>query len=124
MKEKIAKKWVAALRSGNYKQTDGTLRDATGFCCLGVLCNLHAETHPKTAAKQTSLYEYMGEQASLPEKVVKWAEMYDEDGHRRDGVKLKIIGMSERFSSLSSANDDGASFLEIADYIEENYKEL
>lgn len=28
--------WIEALRSGNYQQTRGRLRDTTGFCCLGV----------------------------------------------------------------------------------------
>ena len=29
-------KWVAALRSGKYKQGHGRLRDGDTFCCLGV----------------------------------------------------------------------------------------
>jgi len=35
-KEKF-EKWIAALRSGGYKQGEGCLRDEEGFCCLGVL---------------------------------------------------------------------------------------
>src|ERR1700722_19140718 len=33
-------KWVAALRSGEYKQGDGKLHNRTddSYCCLGVLC--------------------------------------------------------------------------------------
>lgn len=34
------KRWVAALRSGEYRQTRGELRDAAGFCCLGVACDI------------------------------------------------------------------------------------
>lgn len=43
---KFKKKWVAALRSGKYKQTQGALRKAFGpgesggYCCLGVACDL------------------------------------------------------------------------------------
>ena len=33
-------KWLEALRSGKYEQTQGTLRDGDAFCCLGVLCDL------------------------------------------------------------------------------------
>lgn len=33
-------RWVRALRSGDYKQTKGRLRTESGFCCLGVLCDL------------------------------------------------------------------------------------
>lgn len=36
--EKISnlRKWIAALRSGNYNQTTNTLKDECGYCCLGV----------------------------------------------------------------------------------------
>ncbi len=37
MPEKAANEWLAALRSGEFKQIDGTLTDGEGrFCCLGV----------------------------------------------------------------------------------------
>ena len=34
------KLWFAALRSGTYNQTRGSLRTSTGFCCLGVGCDV------------------------------------------------------------------------------------
>lgn len=34
------RKWIDALRSGEYKQTVGALRDSSGYCCLGVACDL------------------------------------------------------------------------------------
>ncbi len=36
----LKKQWVDALRSGEYKQTKGTLHnlDDGGFCCIGVAC--------------------------------------------------------------------------------------
>ena len=48
------KKWIEALESGDYIQTDGTLkgRDDSGvvkFCCLGVYCDV-AGTPVKTEA--------------------------------------------------------------------------
>lgn len=50
MKKKIAKMWADALRSGDYKQGIGRLRNEHNhFCCLGVLCNLHAIHHPNIA---------------------------------------------------------------------------
>lgn len=36
----LAKRWITALESGDYQQTTGTLKDETGYCCLGVVCNL------------------------------------------------------------------------------------
>jgi hypothetical protein len=39
------KKLIAALRSGKYKQTTGTLREKRGlqmkYCCLGVACDVY-----------------------------------------------------------------------------------
>lgn len=38
MDAELKKEWIAALRSGEYRQnTDGTLRNDRGHCCLGVL---------------------------------------------------------------------------------------
>ena len=73
MRRNIAMKWAKALRSGEYKQTEGQLRGDNGFCCLGVLCNLHAQEHPKIAEKEISPCTYMGEDTALPEAVIEWA---------------------------------------------------
>ncbi len=46
IKPEIKKRWVEALRSGEYNQATGSLRstDPTtlieGYCCLGVLCDV------------------------------------------------------------------------------------
>lgn len=40
MREELKQKWVAALRSGDYKQTTGVLKRPSGFCCLGVLLDV------------------------------------------------------------------------------------
>lgn len=41
MKKEIADLWVAALRSGKYKQGRTTLKNRDSeFCCLGVLCDI------------------------------------------------------------------------------------
>ena len=43
-----AQTWVAALRSGHYSQTKGTLRrtknDVDLFCCFGVACILYSNS--------------------------------------------------------------------------------
>jgi hypothetical protein len=75
MKRSIAKLWAAALRSGDYKQGVGKLRTADDrFCCLGVLCNLHAQAHPKIAAQQESPQIYLGHECCLPPEVAEWVE--------------------------------------------------
>lgn len=41
MDAELKAKWVAALRSGKYKQATGTLNDCGGgYCCLGVLLDI------------------------------------------------------------------------------------
>lgn len=36
MNQEIKQKWVAALRSGEYKQIKNSLTNGEGYCCLGV----------------------------------------------------------------------------------------
>jgi hypothetical protein len=36
--KEFKKKWVDALMSWKYNQTDGTLCNEHGYCCLGVAC--------------------------------------------------------------------------------------
>lgn len=40
--EENVRKWVAALRSGEYSQASNGLRgaDGIGYCCLGVACDI------------------------------------------------------------------------------------
>lgn len=41
MDKELKAKWVAALRSGEYVQGHGRLRDVNDhYCCIGVLCKL------------------------------------------------------------------------------------
>lgn len=124
MKKSIATKWVAALRSGDYKQGDGSLRDSetNSFCCLGVLCNLHAESHPKIAKTQKDPGVYLGESEFLPEEVLAWAGMDSSDGSTVGNTEININGKS--FSCLTEANDSGTSFKRIATWIEKNYEKL
>lgn len=37
MPKEMLEKWLAALRSGKYKQATGALEKDGGYCCLGVL---------------------------------------------------------------------------------------
>ena len=119
MKRELARRWAKALDSGDYKQGTGQLRKAGKFCCLAVLCNLHAEDHPEIAAKQKRASEYMGEAELLPDAVREWAGMTNEDGgfYGYDGV--------DTYTALTDLNDDQKlTFPEIAKVIRKHYKEL
>jgi hypothetical protein len=127
MKEEVMRKWVAALRSGEYKQTKRNLRDEHGFCCLGVLCDLYAkETGEGTWALQCQAYEpdfYVFSRHDEwsrftlpPERVAQgWAGMHTNNGS---------IHRWEKGPTLTDLNDSGKTFAKIADHIERNWERL
>ena len=103
----VKAQWVAALRSGKYKQGKHRLRsDADEFCCLGVLCDIS----PAARWNGTRAVGDSGgiEDASiidLPRSVQHWAG-------------LPTTGPVVKRGSLSALNDQGVPFSEIADLIE------
>lgn len=109
MDRKIALKWASALESGEYKQAHGVLRttdlDGSHFCCLGVLCNLHAQEHPEIAAEQDSPYEYMHSEVELPETVKDWAGMGSTGGDFK-GFAFPIPAHESYATSLIELNDE------------------
>jgi hypothetical protein len=111
MNPSVKKLWVDALRSGEYEQCTGILRDSFNrFCCLGVLCNLHAMAHPQIAASQKSAAFYMGQDTDVPNTVRDWAGLKEPEGEEVFVGKVK--------TSLARHNDGGATFAQIADAIE------
>lgn len=123
MKKAIADKWIAALRSGKYKRGIGQLRDENNkFCCLGVLCNIHAQEHPKIAAQQENSIEYMYHMSYLPPQVQNWAGMKTEDGMVPEKLGVRINGT--KLEDLASMNDYNMSFNKLANFIEKNWKAL
>ena len=109
MNPQIKQKWVSALRSGEYQQTQRYLRTDNGFCCLGVLCDLYGKENNVewNLANNGHNYEFQEEPERLPLFVVEWA-----------GVENDNPEICE--TSLSGLNDTGSTFNEIADLIEEH----
>jgi hypothetical protein len=120
MKKEIAMQWVAALRSGDYKQGRSLLRNSDdAFCCLGVLCNLHAQAHPEEAKLQTDLQRYYGFHDELPPTVRAWSGMEKPLGARHS------TGLTPGLDdTLADLNDTGYSFAQIADVIEQEWEML
>lgn len=103
MNAKIKELWLKALRSGDYKQARNYLQRGERFCCLGVLCDLHA----KAGLGRWNDDLYDGEDKVLPRAIQDWAGL----GEAEPTAEGK---------TLSGLNDDGASFEQIADIIERN----
>ena len=113
MKKKVKQLWVEAPRSGEYKQGANGLKMDDTFCCLGVLCDLHAKEKNKQWAepKYQNFASYLGMTAVLPPEVQKWAGL----DRANPVLKSPKHGFDEELSIL---NDGGATFQQIADVIE------
>lgn len=86
----IKAKWVATLRSGDYKQASGSLHWPAfdTYCCLGVLC-----------------------------KIQEMGTVDSKDNYRPLEAAL---GLDTMMTLVDMNDVDKKSFAEIADYIEEN----
>lgn len=102
MKPEIKELWLKALRSGEYKQAKNYLRRNDQFCCLGVLCDLHAKAGLGFWDNDGG---YLHEDKVLPRTIQEWA-----------GLNTSEPEAEGR--TLSGLNDDGVDFNEIADIIE------
>ena len=117
MEKEIAEKWVKTLRSGKYEQGEGALHEDGHYCCLGVLCDISN----LSAWSGLNNSDYINVGDLLPETVRQWAEMNSSSGDNEIALTEDIEAVSE---SLVDKNDRGVSFEEIADFIEDNWKEL
>jgi len=110
----FAEKWIAALRSGEYKQgqealmIEGPYNDKK-YCCLGVACDVvginilssYENAFPCTLSNTDALPKLLVQNHSFK------------------------AGLSEKaqttfVSKVAALNDDGKTFPEIADWIEAN----
>jgi len=119
MNPRIKQIWLDALRSGEYKQTTGNLRDINGFCCLGVLCDLQAQERSTNWVQRIGRYELYGEYQTLPLSVQEWAGLDNDIGGMVDFEYEKDGVMYVKSESLPEINDTwNKNFNEIADLIE------
>jgi hypothetical protein len=102
------KKWLAALRSGQYTQARGSLRlmDETGHCCLGVACDISNLGEWDRSTYRTANPAEYTDHLLLTKAVQDWLGMKNLGGTFGDD------------QSLTRMNDDGTTFSDIADYIE------
>ena len=105
LKQSVKKKWIAALRSGKYKQGDSALHKGEKYCCLGVLAEvLGAEW------KDNGYYLNV---PFVDDKLV------GAKGSAHGYLSPAFCGLYKKTQvALGSKNDTGLSFKEIADYIE------
>ncbi len=145
MNPELKAQWLAALRSGDYKQGSHQLVRNDRYCCLGVACDLAVKAGV-TSEWAGEDYPYFGDLeeweadpigamdddraswAELPYNVRSWLGLPEGDplvelpeDHFMI-AKLKNAGAlygDNRKVKVSQLNDNGVTFAEIADLIEE-----
>ena len=98
MKKVTKKKWIAALKSGDFKQGKGQLRHRDNYCCLGVLCVITGNSKNRG---MTDIFPKMGEGT----------------------LSMEFMGLSvKQQDKLATLNDQGKTFKYIASYIKRYVK--
>jgi len=106
MNASIKQAWTNALRSGQYEQGKESLYSNGKFCCLGVLTDLYIqETNQEWHHDAGCCYSFETEGGILPLSVQQWAQLHDPNPY--------LAGYH-----ITSWNDEGTSFTELADLID------
>ena len=120
MKANIKKRWIKALRSGKYKQAKMALKDNQGgMCCLGVLCDVtkretggHWKGNEFFDKKENANYnpnllpDFVANILDMPSNGILKRRYYTTNGYQE---------------ALTSLNDNGLSFKQIANIIDKNF---
>lgn len=138
MNPAIKQQWIDSLRSDEYYQGKEWLRHGTkeesSFCCLGVLCDLYlsdtrqqwdfprdsnsftwdSERECYVDIPEVSQFYADNEDETLPKSVAEWAGIPN-DVYSDGLVKIERLG-----KTLAVINDEGTTFEEIAEIIEQN----
>lgn len=109
------RKWVEALRSGDYAQGRSFLKMGDEYCCLGVLCDLMSKDGglvkcepPDTGIVDSCVWRFDGQHDYLPPTAQEIAGL-ESHNPRVNGEYLALL------------NDEGGlSFAEISDLIEKH----
>lgn len=111
LNQKFKRKWLTALRSGKYKQGEGVLKvkGKQEFCCLGVACDIAGIPRGKVCG------------LGLPSELSKELQLRLPPFFRDEafGGNDKC---DDYMRTLASMNDEGTSFEDIADEIENTFK--
>lgn len=125
MRTKIKARWLAALRSGKFKQGRYRLRRGDTYCCLGVLCEVvHKDVGgwwwARPRENETSVWPrtqktYVFKTKAGPlTSVLLPASVADYAGLDPDQLGVSILP----HLFLTDMNDQGSNFTEIAASIE------
>lgn len=116
-------KWTAALRSGDYLQGQGKLRNESGsYCCLGVACDLATQDGVGQWRGRVFISSegFNASGVELTNEVTEWLGLASTVGFLTEPVTYTDRkGYRRTAQALTTANDEGDfTFDQIADLIE------
>ncbi len=127
MKAKYKKKWLAALRSGEYSQAADFLHDGDGgYCCLGVLCDILKDEvkHMDEYLKRYQVPPYEVWELTLKKESLKILEendmTFDEVDDEDEAQPLSIASLIVRNDGIGVFRGRQQSFKRIANIIEKH----
>lgn len=123
MLKNLKRKWIKALRSGEYDQDTGVLCSADGkrFCCLGVLADIQGARWEEQIKDTGFGFSYGKSLVLIPVPKEKSKPQKDQDelvlaSQLRNGLS------KAQQNELAHLNDNNWTFDQIADWIEEHVK--
>ena len=131
IEREFKEKWLAALRSHEFRQIKARLGDGlNGRCCLGVAADVagvrnylpddYIEDGERAARRVHRMYkdfDYIAK--DNPTGRLPLSDQVKDD-FPTDDMLVRMGGLDNRDAiGLAQMNDEGSSFLEIADYIAE-----
>lgn len=117
MNKEIKARWINALLSGEYEQGKGFLRSPEGeYCCLGVLCDLYSkDTGIEWGKGRSGANTMHGLDGMTSNEVDRWAGFVESTQYTPE----LSVETYDILSTLADMNDEGATFKQIVDVIEE-----
>jgi len=117
MNVEIKKKWLEALESGEYQKGKDSLKTENKFCCLGVLCDIYIKETGKGKWKKLIAHAYshfmeeeIEEATVLPESVMVWAELKDNNP-----------SINNDYHSITALNDASETFEDVIEAIKKEF---
>lgn len=119
----LQEKWLQALESGEYEQAKGHLMDIVTSpngkmkaCCLGVACDVLGLDKCRAEGRPLVAFFY-GERSSTAEMPL---GSYKKLGLKSELGEISLGHPTFKSNCLSAANDNGATFKQIAAFIRAN----
>lgn len=116
MNPDIKIEWLRRLRSSDYTQGQFKMRCADTHCCIGVLAEIIVE---QGWADWTRIHPTLGDELLIKPEFTLPEEEWLPTRLKLVGPLLKLVGLGYADQDyLAKMNDEGESFLSIADTIE------